>query len=344
MPFATGALGSRRDLASSAELLHALCFDAIELDQPRLCYESRWSVQCAECAALWIASKAGQVMRIDLQVAQPGDRPSQRWIPGEYADHLEGAVRTMCHVHRGSGLGNGSFLLLGRDNGFLDIVADPPHSDAPGATVARFHLHAWHEDGRGDPRRIGDGYARPDSAAHHLSYTAGITAIAVLAQLDQREVLHLLVATRYPRLYVIEASAGYVRLQATISLPGWIDWIICGEDAGRRGDPVNSVEHITCVSRAGDIVRFTRDELFAGRSGRRTQLSLLPTAAHAIRRQPVAGHGNGAVPGPRRRAHGGWGGGRRGYCTTGDPIAGAVPRSDGAAWRSRNRSQRRVGS
>jgi 3',5'-cyclic AMP phosphodiesterase CpdA len=280
MPFATGVLGGRNDLANSAQLLHALCFDAIELDQPRLSYESRWSVQCAKCAALWIASKAGKVMRIDLQVARPGDRPLQRWIAGESADHIEGAVRAMCHVHRGSGLGNGSFLLLGRDNGFLDLVADPSRSDAPGAaTVARFHLQAWQEDGGGAPRRIGDGYARPDSAAHHLSYTAGITAIAVLVQPDQPEVLHLLVATRYPQLYVIEASAGYVRLQATISLPGWINWIICGEDAERRGDPASSVEHITCVSRAGDIVRLTRDELFAGNVGRRTQLSLLPTAA-----------------------------------------------------------------
>jgi hypothetical protein len=273
MPFATGVLARRGDLARIAQLLHGLCFDPIELDEPRLAYESRWSAQCSACAALWIASKAGKVMRIDLAVAADGDRPPQRWIPDEAAGRFDGAVRTMCHVHRAPGLGHGSFVLLGRDSGFLDIVVDA----RPVTAVSRFDLATWHDAG-GGLRAVGDGVARTREIAREVEYTIGVTAIAVIAPEQDPDTQHILVATRYPRLHVIEARGGQLRLIADLAMPGWIDWILCG-DAKRPDEPLGPDERITCISRRGDIVRVAYRELLAGHAGCATQLSLLPTAA-----------------------------------------------------------------
>jgi len=273
MPFATGVLARRGDLARMARLLHDLCFDPIELDEPRLAYESRWSAQCSACAALWIASKAGKVMRIDLAVASDEERPSQRWIPEQAVGPFDGAVRTMCHVHRAPGLGHGSFVLLGRDSGFLDIVVDAK----PVTAVSRFDLATWLEVG-GGPRAVGEGVARTRELAREVEYTIGVTAIAVIAPEQDPDTQHILVATRYPRLHVIEGRGGQLRLVADLAMPGWIDWILCG-NAKRPDKPLGPDERITCISRGGDIVRLAYRELLAGHAGSRTQMSLLPTAA-----------------------------------------------------------------
>jgi hypothetical protein len=96
---------------------------------------------------------------------------------------------------------------------------------------------------------VNDVGTRPDDARFRDdNYTMGITAIAVFARPGQPGTLDILVATRYPWLYVIEATGGRMRIRRRTELPGWVQWII--------GPP----EHPDlCVSRGGDIVRFSYD-------------------------------------------------------------------------------------
>lgn len=264
MPFATGVLSGRDDLAAAAQLLHALCFDRVELQTPKLSYEPRWSCQCRDCAAVWVASKSGDVMRIDLETLS--GRPGQTWFPGNRE------ARTIYHQHDGTALDGKSCLFIGRDNGALDIISDqhedwtgqqPPqrHHGSPNS----FHLDSWWA--RPDERSIAAGFPRTAHAGNE--YTMGITAIAALARPGSPDTLDILVATRRPSLYVIEARRGTIRIRHRIPMPGWIQWIIAPPDDDR----------VTCISRSGDLVRFYHEELLTGSDGQRTAMSQLPTAA-----------------------------------------------------------------
>src|SRR4029078_6820976 len=98
----------------------------------------RWSCQCATCAAMWVASKSGDVMRIDLATDDPRRPPRQTWFPGTQE------ARTIFHQHDGTALratpaatGSKSVLLIGRDDGYTHILPDahpgcsmaaPPHA------------------------------------------------------------------------------------------------------------------------------------------------------------------------------------------------------------------------
>src|SRR5882672_4000811 len=106
MPFVKGDLAAcgDRDLAAAAKLLHGLCFDRVELDTPTLPHEPRWSCQCKPCAAVWVASKSGSVLRSDLDT--PSGRPVQTWTGGR------SEARTIYHVHDEAALGGGPVLLI----------------------------------------------------------------------------------------------------------------------------------------------------------------------------------------------------------------------------------------
>ena len=91
MQYAKGALADQ-GLPGAARLLHALCFDRVALEISDLSHEPRWSCQCKDCASMWIASKSGDVMHIDLK-AHP---PTQRSIPGNRE------ARTIYHLHHGA--------------------------------------------------------------------------------------------------------------------------------------------------------------------------------------------------------------------------------------------------
>jgi hypothetical protein len=267
VPFAQGVLSSAGDLASAAQLLHGFNFDRVELETPRLSYEPRWSCQCKACAAVWIASKSGAVMRIGLST--PDGRAEQQWFPGDRE------ARTIYHLHDGTALGGGSFLLIGRDQGTLDIVPDhhrgwtsrqpEPRRHGPDGS---FHLDSWWA--YGGEVTLKQGFER--SQLGSPDYTKGVTAIAVLARPDApdgRDTLDILVATRYPWLYIIAAADGRMRIRRRVPMPGWIQWIVVAPDEDR----------IVCISRGGDVVRFSHRELLGGRDGERTELSVLPTAA-----------------------------------------------------------------
>src|ERR1044071_10006632 len=115
MPFVKGALAARGDgdLAAVGQLLLRLCLILVNSDTPTLRHEPRWSCQCKPCAAVWVASKSGPVLRIDLDTAS--GRPVQTWTRG----HSE--ARTIYHVHDAAALGGGPALLIGRDNGALEV-------------------------------------------------------------------------------------------------------------------------------------------------------------------------------------------------------------------------------
>src|SRR4051812_24705766 len=200
----TGVLAGRHDLGATAQLLYGFCFDRVELETPRLSYEPRWSCQCRkDCAAVWIASKSGAVMHIALATAT--GRPEQRWFPGDRA------VRTICHVHDGTALGGGSFLLIGRDKGALDIVSDrdpdwtaePPRQPAE-RSCDSIQLDSWWT--RRDEVVIGQRSEPPRGEGPE--YLTGVTAIAAFRRPGRPTVLDIVVATRYPWLYVIEAEGG----------------------------------------------------------------------------------------------------------------------------------------
>jgi hypothetical protein len=285
MPYVKGLLARRPDdLEAAAKLLFEFGFDPVELETPKLSYEPRWSCQCKHgCAALWIASKSGDVMRIDLRTDNPARPPRQTWFPGNRA------ARTIHHQHAGAALRAprttastrpDSVLLIGRDDGYLDIIPDD-HKDwtlqAPSRAdgFGSFHLDSWwrhlEQPSPGvkrDEIAVGTGFER----AEHDSarYAMGITAIAVLEQADRPGTLDIVVATRHPWLYVLEATAGQLRLRRRIPLPGWIDWIL---------EPRHDDAPVICISRGGDLVRLSRRDLQDGRAGIATTVSRLPTAA-----------------------------------------------------------------
>lgn len=256
-----------RELAAAVLLRHALGFEEVALPVARLSYEPRSSCQCTRaCATVWVGAKSGAVMRLELT----GHRPTQSWFPGDRE------ARSVCHVHDELAPGRGSVLLIGRDDGCLEIVPDrhpawthevPPQRRA--SSTARFHLDAWWERRTELTTCAIDDVVEcaPGTPGH---YAMGVTAIAALPRPHARDTVEILVATRYPWLYLVEARAGALRLARRMSLPGWIDWIL----PSRHPDGP-----VTCISRGGDLVRFTHEGLLRGDPPAHTALSILPTAA-----------------------------------------------------------------
>lgn len=159
------------------------------------------------------------------------------------------------------------FLLIGRDNGALELASDR------GTGAARFHLDSWWaSDDRASEIATDRGF---DLGPHDgKPYTLGVTAIEVVARPDHPGALDILVATRSLWLYVIEAAGGALRLKRRLAMPGWVQWIV------RRAEPDDV--RITCISRGGDILELSHNALRTGGAvepSRPTALSLLPTAA-----------------------------------------------------------------
>jgi hypothetical protein len=266
-----------RDLAATAQLLHDFNLARIELESPRLGLEPRATCQClnAACAAVWIASKSGEVMRIGLAAAS--GRPEQRWFPGDRG------ARAIYHQHNGTALGDGAVLLVGRDDGTLEIIPDrhPDWTDDPSgrrrpSSVASFHVDSWWAS-RDEVAELAVGRGFPRQGSER-AFASGITAIAVLERRELPGMLHLLVATRFPWLYLIEVDRGRMRLRRRLPMPGWIEWIF----VGAPGDDL-----VACISRGGDIIRLSYAELVRAIDGDPITLdlrstALLPTAAMSL--------------------------------------------------------------
>lgn len=246
----------------AAQRLYRFGFDRVALSHPTLGYEPRSSCQCKQCAALWVGSKSGSVMRIDLRADTPD--PGR---PGHAAGHrhrvhearqtfLSGnrEARAVIHLHACEALtprdrAAASFLLIGRDDGMLDIVCgdqefrpEPPRPErhAPGAG---FHLDSWAQRPVRAPVPV-DGHVPRVTTGNEQ--TMGITAVAAIEDRAHSEAMLILVATRYPQLYILRAQAGELALCASIEMPGWIDWIV---------RPERQRDDVLCISRGGDIAR-----------------------------------------------------------------------------------------
>lgn len=255
------------ELSAAAKLRHALGFEEVPLPSARLSYEPRSSCQCTRaCAAVWVGAKSGAVMRLELT----GGTARQSWFPGDRE------ARSVCHIHDGFRPSGGSVLLIGRDDGCLEIVRDrhpewthlmPPQRRV--RSVGRFHLDAWWARRTDLPVLTIEDVVECAPGAP-AQYAMGVTAIAALPRPGAHDTIDLLVATRHPWLYVIEARAGTLRLTRRMSMPGWIDRILGPRRPGGS---------ITCLSRGGDLVRFTQEALLRGDAPSSTPLSILPTAA-----------------------------------------------------------------
>jgi serine/threonine protein kinase len=259
-------------LIDEAALLHRFCFKPIKLDTPVLSYEPRGSSKCEQCTTCWLASKSGDIMRIALSTGQP----RQSWFPG---DREARTICHQCHQHDDSALNIGPFLLVGRDDGALDIIPDnhpgwtdhqPPQGREP--PLGSFYIDSWWEHRDRFPEvAVTDGVPYLD--VNPDTYSAGITAICVLPP-RAPGALEILVATRQLRLYRIEARGGKLRLHAPEAMPNWIAWIIPSNNRDR---------HIACISLGGDFVRLRRDDLTpVHRPGHHPRLPVLPTAAMAF--------------------------------------------------------------
>jgi serine/threonine protein kinase len=292
-------------LQRAALLLENFCFKPVPLDTRKSMYEPRASCRCdGGCGAVWVATKTGEVVRI----APSSDGAQVAWFFGRRE------ARTIYHQHDGEALDLGPVLLIGRDDGALDIVlhdgpgwteqpAHTPHSKA----LSSFYLDSWWPQRGARPKvPVADGVSRdvkgeilelknvatPDVAEG--KYARGITAIAVLPGLAPKT-LTILVATRYPWLYVIDAADGKLELSNRIAMPSWISWLLppvseIAEATAAAPTPTGDATCIVAVSRGGDIVRLSRADLVRRSQDDRevesspepTQLPVLATAAMAF--------------------------------------------------------------
>lgn len=257
------------ELAEAVGLLYDFCFKPEKLGVAKVAkldYEPRASCHCSEsgCAALWIGSKSGTVTRVELPAGHGGKVKQSE-------DGGDREVRAIHHVHDGAPFGepHQRRLLIGRDDGMLEIVRDRDW----GHPRRGVHLDTWYARCRKTVLSVLDSLPRDERIGER--YTVDITAIALMPRPGCPAVADLLVATRYPWLYIIAVADGRMTLERRVHMPGWIQWII---------GPQPDSDHITCVSRGGDIVRFTRDELRQGGIGRRKKLWLMPTATLAFDR------------------------------------------------------------
>src|SRR5262245_55276824 len=88
----TDADDERVKLLALGRLLSRKCLDPVLLPGLRLDYEPRTSTACAACGAIWIGSKAGEVVRVDLR--EPRGRS-----PGFARGMVNSGVRAILHVH-----------------------------------------------------------------------------------------------------------------------------------------------------------------------------------------------------------------------------------------------------
>lgn len=258
-------------------------FDRVALPRPTLGYEPRSSAQCGACAALWVGSKAGPTLRIDLQTAS--GRAEQRFLPGNRE------ARTLKHLHacRGFSTADASFLLIGRDDGFLEIVEgdggftdSEPRQISAGDERQGFHigvLRRSHPDTTVN-WRTPDRYDATIRERHKL----GITAIETIT--DGANAHWLVVATRAPELHVLRAEAGVLVFHGTLAMPGWIEWIV---------QPQLGRTDVLCVSRGGEIVRVA----LAARPWGAPDAPL-PTQSLALHPMAVLPFGDGLLIGTKR--------------------------------------------
>lgn len=215
------AVPARVRLLAAAELHHAFSFDEVDAATDSLAYEPRCSASCAKCRAIWIGSKAGELLRLKLA---PGRIEAQR-------RELGGVVRTLAHVdHDG--------LIVGLDTGHVVVL------DARDLSPRGFcHLAKAGAGRDGQPLALEPGQPPLDGPAPDpLLY--GITAIAVLPG-DHSWFVDLVIGTRQPELDVVRLGPGTVTIRGRHPLSGWSR---CLTITGATGKEV-----LVCTTRGGEI-------------------------------------------------------------------------------------------
>ncbi|HEX8115271.1 MAG TPA: hypothetical protein VF516_46410, partial [Kofleriaceae bacterium] len=213
-------------LIAAAELHHAFSFDPISHGVTRLDYEPRCSASCAEpgCQAIWVGSKAGEIFHLRFGADEP--RSTKSWV--------NRSVRALVHVHR---IG---MLIAGTDHGHLVLF----EGDGEQATQRYVHLESWFEQRGTQPCPYDPGH-RIDSDED--PFNDGITAILELPAEDPA-VVDIVVATRYPALYVVRLQRDALAVRARHLLPGWTQ---CLTTLGPSGD-----ENLVCASRGGELLEW----------------------------------------------------------------------------------------
>lgn len=234
-------------LFAAGRLLHERAFDPVPLDELHITppiYEARWSDSCPHCGRIWIGTKAGEVVCMDLA----------RQAQGAWRHRFDSGVRALVHLHDDSALAPGATLLVGTDDGFLHRLGE--HRDAP-----PLHLDTWWRVRGGARISVEEGVPR----ASDERYTIGLTAISVLRHRPDQ--IECLIATRSGALFVLKAASGFLELRKLHQTSDWIQWIL-----GDLGD-----KELVCISRGGDVIRIDRDE--PERQISMKSLPLLVTAA-----------------------------------------------------------------
>jgi serine/threonine protein kinase len=259
-------------LTALAHLCHEEAFDpvpATELGIAGTRYEARWSESCELCGTIWIGTKAGEVLCLDLGHA----------TPRVLSLMLDRGVRTLLHLHGPNAFGPGHSLLVGTDDGFLRLLRE-----VKGKLVeaeASWHVESWWAAAAADGA---PGQVAPGSSARVIRttesvartdddrYTVGITAMARLRE-DASGTSPILITTRRGAIFLLEAEPALgaeparLRLRWLHTMTGWVQWILT----------IPGSDRVACISRGGELIRISIAD--PAPSIKTERLPLLPTAA-----------------------------------------------------------------
>jgi hypothetical protein len=270
--FTDHAADPAKALSAIAHLTHEESFDPVPAEAlgiERTRYEARWSESCELCGAIWIGTKAGEVLCIDL------GKETTRVLELS----LDRGVRTLLHLHGPNAFGPDHTLLVGTDDGFLRRL-----HEVSGKLVeaeASWHVESWwaaSQQGRAASHAEPGDSARVIRATESIGrtdddrYTVGITAMARLRK-DESGASPILISTRRGAIFLLEGepAAGSeparLRLRWLHTMTGWVQWIVALRDRQR----------VAAISRGGELVQISTAAPTRGIKTER--LPLLPTAA-----------------------------------------------------------------
>ena len=259
-------------LTAIAHLCHEEAFDPVpasELGIAGTRYEARWSESCEICGTIWIGTKAGEVLCLDLGHA----------TPRVLSLTLDRGVRTLLHLHGPNAFGPGHSLLVGTDDGFLRLLREVRGKLAE--AEPSWHVESWWAAAGADgaPGQVAPGSsARVIRATESIArtdddrYTVGITAMARLRE-DASGTSPILITTRRGAIFLLEAEPALeseparLRLRWLHTMTGWVQWILT----------IPGSDRVACISRGGELIRISiTDPALAIKTER---LPLPPTAA-----------------------------------------------------------------
>ncbi|HEX8108629.1 MAG TPA: TIR domain-containing protein [Kofleriaceae bacterium] len=224
--------GSAEDrLTAAAELHHKFSFDEVAGGDECLAYEPRCTTSCEQCQTMWIGTKAGEVLRLQLGGASVRRQKAM----------FQSGVRALAHVHH---LGQ---LLVGLDIGYV-VVLDEGLEDYGSAgwqchPTAALGNHRGHEV-PSEPLRYEPGFAIEDPAQPER-FMHGITAIRELPGAAGDRGVDAVIFTRAPELLVVRLARDAMTIRGRHPLPGWGRYLTI---AGPVGD-----ETLVCVTRSGEL-------------------------------------------------------------------------------------------